>query len=234
MTSGLPGIRKPYCCAYRFSKSATIAASAGRRANFERRVGSLVLDVQRALAGDARVRDALRLDFGARGGFERSEIRSGRRQRGLRQHGLDGLLAQRPHIRQSHSIGGQHARERVNENARHAQCIGHQTRMLATGAAKAAQRVLGDVVAALHGDMLDRVGHVLDGDAQETVGHILGVRAARATPASPWQVPRICVLTTSASSASSPPAPNTLGNSSGSSLPTITLQSVTVSGPPRR
>ena len=34
--------------------------------------------------------------------------------------------------------------------------------------------------------------------------------------------------TTSASSGSSPPGPNTFGNSAGSSLPTITLQSVTV------
>ena len=40
--------------------------------------------------------------------------------------------------------------------------------------------------------------------------------------------------TTSASSGSSPAGPNTRGKSSGSSLPTITLQSVTVSGPPRR
>ncbi len=40
--------------------------------------------------------------------------------------------------------------------------------------------------------------------------------------------------TTSLSSGSSPPAPNSAGKSSGSSLPTITLQSVTVSGPPRR
>ena len=40
--------------------------------------------------------------------------------------------------------------------------------------------------------------------------------------------------TTSASSGRSPPGPKTRGKSAGSSLPTITLQSVTVSGPPRR
>ena len=42
------------------------------------------------------------------------------------------------------------------------------------------------------------------------------------------------VRTASASSGRSPSGPNTAGNSAGSSLPTMTLQSVTVSGPPRR
>ena len=40
--------------------------------------------------------------------------------------------------------------------------------------------------------------------------------------------------TTAASSASSPRGPNTFGKYSGWIFPSITLQSVTVSGPPRR
>ena len=45
--------------------------------------------------------------------------------------------------------------------------------MLAAGAAEAAQRVLGDVVAALDRDVLDRVRHVRDRDLQEAVGDLL-------------------------------------------------------------
>ena len=57
------------------------------------------------------------------------------------------------------------ARRRAGgEHARHAERVGDEAGVLAAGAAEAAQRVLGDVVAALHRDVLDRVGHVLDGD----------------------------------------------------------------------
>ena len=62
----------------------------------------------------------------------------------------------------------------MDEHARHAQRVGHETGVLSACAAETAQRVLGDVVAALHRDVLDRVGHVLDRDAQETVGDLLG------------------------------------------------------------
>ena len=43
--------------------------------------------------------------------------------------------------------------------------------MLAAGAAEALQREAGGVVALLHRDLLDGVGHVGDGDAQEAFGH---------------------------------------------------------------
>ena len=58
----------------------------------------------------------------------------------------------------------------MQEYPRHAECIGHQARMLATRAAETAKRVFGDVVAALHRDVLDRVGHVLDGDLEKALG----------------------------------------------------------------
>ncbi|RVB19867.1 hypothetical protein EN904_34155, partial [Mesorhizobium sp. M7A.F.Ca.CA.001.07.2.1] len=43
--------------------------------------------------------------------------------------------------------------------------------MLAAGATEAVEEILGDVVAALHGDLLDGIGHVLHGDGRspETV-----------------------------------------------------------------
>ena len=68
----------------------------------------------------------------------------------------------------------------MDEHARHAERVGDQARVLARRAAEAAERVLGDVVAALHRDLLDRVRHVLDGDAEEPVRDFL--RRARATP----------------------------------------------------
>ncbi len=59
----------------------------------------------------------------------------------------------------------------------HAERVGDQAGMLAAGRAEALQCVLGDVIALLHRDLLDRVGHVLDRDADEAVGDLL--RAAR-------------------------------------------------------
>ena len=46
--------------------------------------------------------------------------------------------------------------------------------MLAAGAAEAVQAVFGDIIAALHGNLLDGVGHVLHGDAQKAFRHLLG------------------------------------------------------------
>ncbi|CPJ33725.1 Uncharacterised protein [Bordetella pertussis] len=50
--------------------------------------------------------------------------------------------------------------------------------MLAAGAAESSQRILGHVVAALHRDALDRLGHVAHGDLQETFGQLLGAHLA--------------------------------------------------------
>ena len=60
----------------------------------------------------------------------------------------------------------------MDEHARHAERVGDEARVLAARAAEAAQRVLGDVVAALDRDVLDRVRHVRDGDLEETVGDL--------------------------------------------------------------
>src|SRR5262249_41613091 len=51
--------------------------------------------------------------------------------------------------------------------------IGDQARMLAASAAETIERIAGDVVAALYGNLLDGVRHVLDRDRDEAVGNLL-------------------------------------------------------------
>src|SRR5580704_15044553 len=60
----------------------------------------------------------------------------------------------------------------MNEHAGHAERIGDQAGMLAAGAAETIERIAGHVVAALHGNLLDRVRHVLDRDLDEAVGNL--------------------------------------------------------------
>ncbi len=135
--------------------------------------------MQRALGPDAISGDALRRDVGARGRSERRERIPGLCQRRLRQHGLERLLPQRAHVGKAHPVRRQHAGQRMQQHARHAERVGDEARVLAARAAEAAQRVLGDVVAALHRDVLDRIRHVRDGDLEESVRDFLGrVRAA--------------------------------------------------------
>ncbi len=77
----------------------------------------------------------------ARGALAASALRASAR--------LDRLLAQRAHVGEAHAVGREHAGERMDEHARHAERVGDQAGVLAARAAEAAQRVFGDVVAAL-------------------------------------------------------------------------------------
>ena len=112
-----------------------------------------------------------------------------------------------------------------------AERVGDEAGVLAAGAAEAVQRIFGDVVAALDRDLLDGVRHVLDGDVEEAVGDLLR-RAAVAdlcgelgeAGADGLGVERLVAA----------PARRSCGKCSGMSLPTMTLASVTASGPPRR
>ena len=91
--------------------------------------------------------------------------------------------------------------------------------MLAAGAAEAAQRVLGDVVAALHRDVLDRIRHVRDGDLEESVRDFLRrARRARSSRATSAASAANFARTTAASSGWSPAGPNTRGKSAGIEL----------------
>ena len=57
----------------------------------------------------------------------------------------------------------------MQEDPPHPQCIGDQAGMLARSAAEAVQCVVRYVVSALHGDFLDRIGHVLDCNAEKAL-----------------------------------------------------------------
>ena len=83
------------------------------------------------------------------------------------------LLANQALIGQAHAVGRQHTRQRVHQDARHAQSVGHQTSVLPTGPTKTLQGVFGHVVAAGHRYFFDRIGHLLHGDVHKALGHRL-------------------------------------------------------------
>ena len=85
---------------------------------------------------------------------------------------LDGELSRGADVGQAHAVGREQRRERVDQHLGHAECVGHEASVLAAGAAEAVQRIAGHVVAALHRDFLDRIGHVLDRDLDEAVGDL--------------------------------------------------------------
>ena len=87
---------------------------------------------------------------------------------------LNRLLAHGGNVGKPHAIGGEHTGQRMNINARHAQRIGDEAGMLSAGAAETGECVGGDVVAALHRNLLNGIGHVSDGNVNETLGDLLG------------------------------------------------------------
>ncbi len=145
----------------------------------ERRIGAVVAQMHAPHEADAFRSDALRDQLLARhlrkplqGAIQDGEI-AGFEPR------FERLLAHRDGVGEPDAVGREHARERVHEDARHAERVGDQAGVLAGRAAEAAQRVLGDVVPALHRDFLDRLGHVAHRDLDEALGDLLGrARAA--------------------------------------------------------
>ena len=125
-------------------------ATIARPRNLERRVGAFVLHVQRARgARSARRRCPAARPRRAPPPRARRTPASSCASVARVERRLDRLLAQRAHVGEPHAVRGQHAGQRMDEHARHAERVGDQARVLAAGAAEAAQRVLGDVVAAL-------------------------------------------------------------------------------------
>ena len=118
------------------------------------------------------IADPLRLYLGLGNGSQPVELGHKTRHQTIRQRRLDGALAQRAHIGKPHAIGRQHPGEWMYQHRVHAQHIGNQAGMLPAGAAKALQRIVGHIIAALHRDLLDGIGHVLDSNAQEAVGKL--------------------------------------------------------------
>ena len=116
----------------------------------QRRVGAVVTQVHAAHDAQACLRHALsyqlllrRLGQVLQRAFEDAEsVR-------LELY-LDGLFEHYRRVGEPHAVGGENAGKWMDEHARHAERVGDQAGVLPGRAAEAAQRVLGDVVAALH------------------------------------------------------------------------------------
>ncbi|EWS58097.1 hypothetical protein Y694_03996 [Methylibium sp. T29-B] len=125
---------------------------------------------------DARRSHALRRQRGLRLGRQRIEPFAGGGQACRIEAALDRRLAHRGLVGQTHAVGRQHTGQRVDEDARHAQCVGDRAGVLPAGAAETLQRVAAHVVAARDRDALDRIGHVGHSDLQRAGGHVLRQR----------------------------------------------------------
>ena len=138
------------------------------------RVAPLVADVCAAQDLDALIGDVLiaQLRLGLIG--EIVERRRKFRHQRVVQRRLDGPLPERPDVGETHAVGGEHAGEGMDQHRRHAERVSHQASVLAARATETVQSVAGHVVAALHGDLLDRVRHVLDRDLEKARGNLGG------------------------------------------------------------
>ncbi len=138
----------------------------------KRRIGAEVTDMGAAF--QYYPAHALRRHLGPRVTFEGHQgLVQGRHGCRL-ELSLDATLADHPDIGQPHAIGRQDSGEGMQQHLIHTERVGHGADMLAGRGTEAAQRVVGDVVAALGRDNLDGVGHVVDGNTQETFRHGLG------------------------------------------------------------
>ena len=136
-------------------------------------VGAVVAQVHLAQHRDVVALHALVEDLGAGVGLQGPQF--GRQLGGEAgfQPCLDAALAHGAHVGEPHAVRRKHPGVGMDEDPVHGQRVGDHAGVLAAGAAEAVQRVLGDVVAPLHGDVLDRIGHVLHGDPQESLRHLL-------------------------------------------------------------
>ena len=75
------------------------------------------------------------------------------------------LASEHDHIGETDAVCGEHSGQWMHENRTHPQRVRDHAGVLPGRAAKTRQRVTGDVMPALDGNLLDRVRHVLDGDA---------------------------------------------------------------------
>ena len=137
------------------------------------RVGAVIADVQDRPPEDVVRGDALRLELGEDGVAEALAQLVDRFQRLLGERLQQRLLPRREHAGQADAIGREQAGERVDQHRFHAERVGDQASVLSAGAAETVEQIFGDVVAALHGNLLDGVGHVFDGHGDEAFGDLL-------------------------------------------------------------
>ena len=95
----------------------------------------------------------------------------------LIQSALERGIAHDDLVREAHSVCGKHPGQGVDENASHAERIGHLARVLASRAAEALQRVAADIVAAHDGDALHGIGHAAHGNLYGAARNLLGLDA---------------------------------------------------------
>ena len=91
---------------------------------------------------------------------------------------LNRALTQRRRFGQPHAIGRQHTGKRMSHHGRHRKRIGDGTGMLTACAAEHRQGITGHVIAALHRDLLDGIGHVRVGDIDKALGNLFGAQLA--------------------------------------------------------
>ncbi|GBD41956.1 hypothetical protein HRbin39_01343 [bacterium HR39] len=144
------------------------------RRHLEGGVGALVAHVYARLGADARIGDVLGAEVGA---DRLLQLVDGRVQLGLdagNEFALERLLADGAHVGEADAVGREHRGVGVDHDPADPQQVRHLTGVLGAGAAEADQRVAGDVDAALDGDLLDGVRHVVVGDLQAAPGDLLG------------------------------------------------------------
>jgi hypothetical protein len=144
------------------------------RVHDERGVCARITDMRAHDHLDLRGRHTLALDLVARGLAEQLRRPLDRGSRFGAERQFDRLFARGANIGEAHAVSRQQRRERMDQHARHAERIGDEAGMLPAGTAEAVECVARHVVAALHGNLLDGVRHVLDRDFHEAVGDFLG------------------------------------------------------------
>ena len=153
-------------------------AGQGSDGDGDGRVGAVIAEVGAALGAYPVRRDALGEQFGAGFGLQRRKRGGQPGEQFRRQRCLHRRLAHRDDVREPEPVCGEHPGEGMDEHPGHAEGIGHGAGVLAARAPEGGKHVPGDVVPALYGDLLDRVGHVLHGDLEEPGGDLLGAPLA--------------------------------------------------------
>ena len=138
----LPGIRKANRLRYAASNCATHVGERAERHD-ERRVGALVRRCTRCARCDRASGDALARELGARRRPRARRARVAARAAPASSSGASTACSRIARlVGEPHAVGREHAGERMDEHARHAERVGDQAGVLAAGAAEAAQRVL--------------------------------------------------------------------------------------------
>ena len=138
------------------------------------RIGPGVADMGAHMDGDIALGHALARNLGFRLGCKLPGQRLDRRL-GLPVEGdIQRRGPGRADLGEPHAIGREQPGERMQQHGLDAERVRDQAGVLASGPAEGVQRIARDVVAALHRDLLDRLGHVGDGDLDEAVGDLLG------------------------------------------------------------